>query len=183
MGPIAEEYAMAEDKPICRRVRENLSAHFDGELKQGARRLIDEHLAECEECRKYYQELKETWQLLDELEEPIVRRELADSLWTQIEAEKKAGWRGRLERWTGASGLVAGLAASAAAAVFLFGLYLGLKPISHLPTPVERETILYMDVLRDLETLNQLEMVTYMRELGTDLASPADGSPVEGADG
>lgn len=163
---------MKDEKPICRRVRENLSAHFDGELKQGARRRIDEHLAECQECRKVYQELKETWRLLDELEEPIVRRELADQLWTRIEAEKKAGWRGRLERWTGASGIAGGLAASLAAAVFLFGLYLSSKPISDLPSPVEREAILYLDVLRDLQTLEKMDMVTYMQQLGQEISPP-----------
>lgn len=174
---------MEEDKPICRRVRENLSAHFDGELKQGARRLIDEHLAECPECRRHYQELKETWRLLDDLEQPVVRRELADQLWERIEEEKKAGWRGRLERWTGASGIAAGLAASVAAAVFLFGLYLSSKPISDLPSPVEREAILYLDVLRDLQTLEKMEMVTYVQQLGQEISPPLANEESEATGG
>ena len=174
---------MEDEKPICRRIRENLSAHFDGELKQGARRLIDEHLAECPQCRTYYQELKETWKLLDELEEPIVRREFADEVLAKVEAEKKAGWRGRLQRLTGASGALSGLAASLAAAVFLFGLYINSKPLSDQPSPVEREAILYMDVLRDIETLDKLEMVTYVEQLGQDLRpSPAE-PPSEAAGG
>lgn len=163
---------MSEEKPLCRRIRENLPAYQDGELKPGARRVIEEHMRECAECRAHYEELKATWQLLDGLEEPIVRRELSDAVWTQIKEDRKAGWIGRLERATGASGLMSGLAASIAAAVFLFGVVVSSKPIADLPTPAERESILYLDILRDIETLQQMEMVTYVRQQGQTLDLP-----------
>lgn len=170
---------MGDVKPICRRIRENLSAYFDGELKGDARRLIGDHLAECEECHKHYEELKETWQLLDELETPIVRRELSDELWTRIESERRAGWAARLERATGARGLRSGMAAALAVAVFLFGLYISGRPMGELPTPVERECIMYLDVLRNLDTLEHMEMVRHVRELGQDLAAPEPAEGVE----
>jgi Putative zinc-finger len=170
---------MSEEKPLCRRIRENLSAYQDGELKPGARRVIEEHMRECAECRAHYQELKDTWRLLDELEEPIIHRELSDAVWAQIEEDRKAGWIGRLERATGASGLMSGLAASIAAAVFLFGVYVSSKPIADLPTPAERECILYLDMLRDIETLEQMEMVTYVRQQGQTLDAPGEGDATE----
>jgi len=174
---------MSDHQPLCHRVRESLPAYLDGELKAGARRLIDEHLAECPECRAHLKELKETWSLLDELEAPIVPRQFADEVWSRIEEEEKVGPLGRLERWTGASGLLAGLAASIAAAVFLFGLYTSSKPLSDLPTPAEREAILYMDVLVDLETIEQLEMVRHVERLGQQLDVPAESAPETGGEG
>lgn len=170
---------MGDGEPLCRRIRENLSAYLDGELKAGARRVIDEHLAECEACREHFRELKETWRLLDELEAPIVRRELADEVWTRIEADRRLGPVARLERATGGRGVLSGLAASVAAAVFLFGLYISSKPLSDMPTPAERESILYMDMLKDLETLEHMEMVRHVQELGQEISGPDDGDEPE----
>jgi anti-sigma factor RsiW len=168
---------MSEERPLCRRVRENLSAHLDGELQGDARRLITDHLAECDACRRHFEQMKETWQLLDELEAPLVRRELSDEVWTKIHRERRAGPVGRLERLTGARGLVAGLAASAAAAVFLFGLYISSEPLGEVPTPTERECILYLDVLRELDTLEQMEMVRYVEQLGESIGGPETVAP------
>ena len=171
---------MDDVRPLCRRVRENLAAYLDGELKGGARRVIEEHLTDCPDCRRYLEELKETWRLLDELETPIVRRKLTDRVWTRIDRDRKVG---RLERATGARGALSGLAAALAAAVFLFGLYISSRPLSDVPTAAENECIMYLDVLRDLETLDNMEMVRYIQQLDQTIGQPAESDGSEDSSG
>jgi len=161
-----------EPKPICRRVRENLAAYLDGELKGGARELIRQHLVECQACREQLEKLKETWRLLDELEAPIVPRRIAEEVLSRAHQERGVGRAGRLARLTGARGVLAGAAASIAAAVFLFGVYISSRPLGDVPTPVERECILYLDVLRSVETLENMEMVRHVQQLGQEIGEP-----------
>jgi len=158
--------------PLCRRVRDNLAAYLDGEVKGGARQIIREHLAECEACRRHLEELKETWRLLDQLEAPIVHRKFAEEVVTRAREQAVAGRLGRWERLTGMRGILSGVAASMAAAVFLFGLYISSKPLGDVPAPVERECILYLDVLDHLEALENMEMVRHMQQLGQEIGEP-----------
>ena len=164
---------MEKLSPICRRVRENMAAYLDGELKGGARRLIEEHLADCIECRARLDELKETWRLLDELEEPIVRNDFRREVLARAQVAREAE---QVARTGGRRSVLAGLAASAAAAVFLFGLYVSSKPLSDLPTPEQREAITYLDLLRDLDALQAMDDVRQLQALGTVIepSAPAD---------
>jgi AcrR family transcriptional regulator len=161
---------MEPNQPVCRRVRENLSAYLDGELQGAARRLIEEHLAECAECRTQLDELKETWRLLDELEEPIVHNDFRQEVLARARAEAQAE---QVAREGNRRSLVAGLAASAAAAVFLFGLYASSRPLSDPPTPRQREAITYLDLLDNVDALLCLDQARELQALGQSMeASP-----------
>jgi len=160
---------MKKPSPICRRVRENLAAYLDGEVKGGARRLIEEHLADCSECRARLDELKETWRLLDELEEPIVRNDFRRKVLARAEVAREAQ---HAARTGGRRSVLAGLAASVAAAAFMFGLYVSSRPLTDLPSPEQRETITYLDLLRDFEALMSMDEVRQLRALGTVIESP-----------
>ncbi|MBN2584193.1 MAG: zf-HC2 domain-containing protein [Planctomycetes bacterium] len=165
---------MEPKQPICRRVRENLSAYLDGELKGGARRLIDEHLAECPECRAQLDTLKETWRLLDELEEPIVRNDFRREVLARAQAEMRAE---ETAKAGGRRSLLAGFAASAAAAVFLFGLFASSRPLSDLPTPREREAITYLEVLENVDALLCLDRAKELQALGQTIEPAAPATP------
>jgi predicted anti-sigma-YlaC factor YlaD len=163
---------MAELDPICRRVRENLSAYLDGELKGDARRLLDEHLSGCEACRRQMQELKDTWRLLDELEAPIVPRAFHDQVLARVEVEEKMSPFRRVVRALAARGALGGLAATLAAALFVTGFYISTRPPSRVPSPTEVECITYLDFLRDLETLKNIDEIKYVKEVGGQLSEP-----------
>ena len=170
---------MDEPSPICRRVRENLAAYLDGELKPGTRRLIEEHLADCPRCRTHRDELRDTWRLLDDLEAPIVPRRFTEKVVAFVEDDEQAGLWGRLSRATGARGLAAGVAASIAAAVFLFGLYISSKPLSDVLTPAEQECVRYLDLLVDLQTAENMDTVKQMQSLGQTIEGDEDSEPAE----
>ncbi|NIA21182.1 MAG: hypothetical protein GWP05_04235 [Anaerolineaceae bacterium] len=167
---------MEKPSPICRRIAENTAAYLDGELKGGARRLIEEHLADCPECRARLEELKETWRLLDELEEPIVRNNFRRQVLLSAREVRKSEQAARAARVGGRRSILAGLAASAAAAVFLFGLYVSSKPLSDLPTPEQREAITYLDLLQDIDALMTMDEVKQLQELGTVIDPEGVGS-------
>ncbi|MFT3890862.1 MAG: zf-HC2 domain-containing protein [Anaerolineales bacterium] len=51
-------------------VTEWLNAYFDGELKNGKLRQVEEHLAECESCQKELEALSDLSGLLQEVPLP-----------------------------------------------------------------------------------------------------------------
>ncbi len=167
--------------PICEKVRESLSAYLDGELGGRARRAVEEHLDRCKGCRQYLRELKETWDLLDELEAPIVRRGSAGRIVGYVREEARVGPVRRLLRSPRLRRMVSGVAASVAAAVFLFGIFVSSRPLGDVPTPAERECILYLDFLKDLETLEHMDQVEQIQELGHELEETQGPSRREGA--
>ncbi|PKM87060.1 MAG: hypothetical protein CVU87_10435 [Firmicutes bacterium HGW-Firmicutes-12] len=65
-------------------VKEELSAYFDKILDAEEMLVVEEHLANCAECREEYEMLQETFRMLSSLEEVIppasFRRELRDKL-------------------------------------------------------------------------------------------------------
>ena len=73
-----------------------------------------------------------------------------------------------------------GLAASVAAAVFLFGIFVSSRPLGDVPTPTERECILYLDLLKDLETLEHMDQVKQIQELDHELEETERPSEQEG---
>lgn len=77
---------------ICRRVRENLHDYVMGQLNTDAVRELEEHIAECEECRRlldiqklYCENIPHIAAALGALPEG---KNLADSVTSQIEQEK-----------------------------------------------------------------------------------------------
>lgn len=162
-----------QQDPICRRVRENLAAYADGELETGElRRLIEQHLAECPECRLYLDQLKETWRLLDDLEPPVVHSgssEFQSRIMARIQAESRQGPLKRTVLRFGRR-TVATLAAGAVAAIlFAGGLVRVMQPPAPQPHPADENVIAGLDFLQQLELLRRFETVDQLRQLGEEL--------------
>jgi len=120
----------------CQDVRQLLSEYLDGVLDSAHNKIVEEHLANCRECRLYWQALKADARLLRDLPEvappPGFRAELIAKLNNLERKEKKKGSRGKSLPFV--SRLVAGpWIAGVAAAVLIFvvglasfgGSYLG----------------------------------------------------------
>jgi hypothetical protein len=66
--------------------------------------------------------------------------------------------------------VLSGLAASVAVGLFLFGVYANARPgeAAAMLSPADQECILYLDLLKDLNTLEHLEMVRSVERVGKD---------------
>lgn len=53
----------------CRQIQKMLAAYQDGELGTAEHSLVSTHLQGCILCSKYYVELEDTWQSLNEIQE------------------------------------------------------------------------------------------------------------------
>ena len=72
----------------CEDIAEDISAYLDGELEDAATEALEEHLAECDECRALYTALKKA---SDEVSSAFVAvpPELHSSIMNRIREEKK----------------------------------------------------------------------------------------------
>ncbi len=163
---------MTEPEPNCRRVGENLSAYLDGELQGEARRAVEEHLKGCAACRKELADLEATWQLLDDLEAPIVPRNFQTQVVARAAAEAaESPWRRAWGRsWVRTA--LAGAAAAGAAALFLAGLCHAARPPGDLPTAAEVACIRHLDFLQNLRALEYMDRVKSFREIGGQIVEP-----------
>ncbi len=164
--------------PICSRVRENLTAYADGELDAGElRRLIEQHLAECQQCRAHLDQLKDTWRLLDELEPPVVRTDLQRKVLARVEDERRKGPVQRLALRFGWSTMATAAAAVVAAVLLFAGVLRVTEPGLPAPAAGDQHLVTYLDFLRDFELLRHLDTVEELRRLGETI-SPDDASPL-----
>ncbi len=72
----------------CQELVELVTDYFEDRLPTGERRRFDEHLAECEFCRIYLDQMRETIRLTGRLGEESIAPETRDRL---VEAFR--GWR------------------------------------------------------------------------------------------
>jgi len=88
----------------CARVKKNLSAFLDKELKEGAARRIEEHLEKCSLCRKETLNLSRAWELLKKREGMEVSPAFNARFWENVarrESEKgKVFFPSPLLRWS-----------------------------------------------------------------------------------
>jgi anti-sigma factor RsiW len=79
----------------CHEVQENLSAYFDCELSEDARRTVDEHLAGCESCRCELRTFSGLSSLVTHAPPPAV----PGDLWARVECELDAHANVTLPPW------------------------------------------------------------------------------------
>ena len=74
----------------CEEIAEDISAYLDGELEDAVAEALEEHLAECDECRALYTALKKA---SDEVSSAFVAvpPELHSSIMNRVRDEKKKG--------------------------------------------------------------------------------------------
>jgi anti-sigma factor (TIGR02949 family) len=112
----------------CDEVQEKLNAYYDGEVKPEVRMKIEEHLRGCPECRQVQDSLKQLGQLLNRISIPPVPEELAMKIMTKAGSVLTGSppdlySSRRIVTWWQS---VSPAARTAAAAVILLGLGLGL---------------------------------------------------------
>ncbi len=94
----------------CDRIHEILNEYLDGELPDGPRRSVDEHLAGCAACRAELDALKETARLVGSLPRVSAPHGLAEAIVSEVEQSVRSRQAGRLARWVGAGGWLAAAA-------------------------------------------------------------------------
>ncbi|MBI2901042.1 MAG: zf-HC2 domain-containing protein [Planctomycetes bacterium] len=142
----------------CRHARQLLSEWTDGRVAGALRLGVEEHLKECGSCRREEQELRRTWELLDNY--PAI--EPSPGFAARIMARVR---RPLILRF------LAPIAAAAAVVVVSLLLFLprtSVKPVPPQATEEERELVENLDLLENLDTLATLEMVADESALGPD---------------
>ena len=118
----------------CTQAQEWMSEKLDQSLDAQRTSQLNGHLLRCESCRKEWEDLRESWDLLGSLPElqpsPLFRAQV----WEKIRQDKvpAAGWS--LRRWLG------GLSLSLAGLAFCLSLS-ATTPLATptLPPPVQKE--------------------------------------------
>jgi predicted anti-sigma-YlaC factor YlaD len=64
----------------CEELVELVTAYLEGDLRPDARARVDEHLDDCEGCRIFLDQMRETIELIGRLRVDDVPREGADAL-------------------------------------------------------------------------------------------------------
>ena len=96
----------------CDEVKQLLSGYLDGELDEKSRRLVEQHIAACPNCRTELDKLKRLLEVTNEMKFKEPAEEVWDNYWSNI--------YNRLERTTGWLIFVLGGVALAAWAVYEF---------------------------------------------------------------
>jgi hypothetical protein len=148
-------------KSACKQYEEDLVLHYYGENTEGERRNIELHLADCDPCRLFLEDLRKLLPRITQTEEmpqsfwDNYYRETVSKL-TSYE-EKKYGWRSffaPMQTW------MVPAFGSLAAAVLVIGLMFGNdKPKLFVEPPAER---IPQEILADK---NQLEFFESMEIL------------------
>ncbi len=88
----------------CKRVRESLSAHLDGVCGEAERAFVERHIESCADCRREYEGLRMTVDVLHRMPQAAAPRSFAlrpEHLGKKKTATGGAGWLGRTRPATG----------------------------------------------------------------------------------
>lgn len=126
----------------CNIIRDLLPLYHDGACSEESCRAVEEHLKNCEDCRRVLAEMAAP------LPEPMRQENTADAeAVRKISGEwKKSKWAARLK----------GAVVAAAACVVLFGLWYGLTQWDIVPVAVEKIEISDVRQLSDGRVLYRL---------------------------
>jgi predicted anti-sigma-YlaC factor YlaD len=83
----------------CSEIQRKLSPYIDNEMTDPQKKEIKNHLAICENCQRDYQDLLESWELLDALPKPEPAPFLYTRIQTRLSEKSKGKQYGRLERF------------------------------------------------------------------------------------
>jgi anti-sigma factor RsiW len=148
----------------CERIESQLIAYMDGRASVRERRGVDQHLAECADCRARVEGFRGLWKVLEE--SPAVE----PSAWfdarlrQRIAAEPPPALWARLAAWVPQPRL-----ALATLALIAVGCWAALTPRPNLPAPVamneqeEFRMIKNMQVLENYEMLKDLDALSELQ--------------------
>jgi predicted anti-sigma-YlaC factor YlaD len=76
------------------KIKELISSYHDGELGERERQIVEEHLKQCEECRREYEELSRFEEVMGKMQLKKPRKEMWEVYWNAVynRLERKIGW-------------------------------------------------------------------------------------------
>lgn len=77
-----------------KKIKELISSLFDGELDNKEKKLAEEHLQECSECRKEFEGMKEFEEVMGKMEFKKPSKEVWEIYWASVynRLERRIGW-------------------------------------------------------------------------------------------
>lgn len=82
---------MALNELTCRELVELVTDYLEGVLPPAERRRFEEHLAGCQGCRDYLQQMRETIRLTGQLTEEAIEPQAREALLQVFRAWKNSG--------------------------------------------------------------------------------------------
>lgn len=76
------------------KIKELISPYHDGELDEHQRRLVEEHIAGCPECRKEFEEMGKLEEVMSKVEFKKPSKEAWKMYWSSVynRLERRIGW-------------------------------------------------------------------------------------------
>jgi predicted anti-sigma-YlaC factor YlaD len=76
------------------KIKELISLYLEGELDKIEKKLVEEHLKECEECKKEFEEMNKLEEVLKKMEFKKPSKEIWQIYWSSLynKLERKIGW-------------------------------------------------------------------------------------------
>jgi anti-sigma factor RsiW len=83
----------------CHRIRNILSAYQDNEVEAVQKAAIEAHLRTCESCRRHYEILQQTYQLLNRLPEVEADESLSIKILERVSLSRQSFWIRVKDNW------------------------------------------------------------------------------------
>jgi len=76
------------------KIRELISSYHDSVLSAEQRRLVEEHIKECDSCRKEFEEMRKFEEVMDKMELKKPPKEVWQIYWSSVynRLERRIGW-------------------------------------------------------------------------------------------
>ncbi len=76
------------------KIKELISSYFDGELDKEQKKLVNEHMRQCSECRKEFEEMGKFEEVMGKMELKQPSKEVWKVYWTSVynRLERSIGW-------------------------------------------------------------------------------------------
>lgn len=76
------------------KIKELISSYHDGELEEGQRRLVEDHIAECSQCRQEFEEMEKFEEVMGKMELKKPGKETWEIYWSSVfnRLERRIGW-------------------------------------------------------------------------------------------
>ena len=76
------------------RIKELISSYIDGELSEAQKKSVEDHLKECPECQKEFEEMKKLEEVMSQMELRKPPKETWQVYWSSVynRLERSIGW-------------------------------------------------------------------------------------------
>jgi len=102
----------------CDKLKDLISLYIDDELDENEKKLVEDHINNCEDCRKYLEEYKKIRKVLHEMPEEEPPKGYCDRLHAKLMKEKKANKSKFMFKWIKYGSIAAALV------IVIFAVYM-----------------------------------------------------------